>query len=86
MDNNINNQLNILDIFSIISFIAQMKNMKDDEITAIKNNSIIKAVANEIDKLHKENDDIINNLRTIDKDEQVLLQKLDEIIYLLRRL
>ena len=84
--NNDNDNLGLIDILSIISFMAQMKNMNDDEITNIKNSSIIKAVASEIDKLHKENDDIINYLKNIDKDEEKLLKKLDIIIDLLRRL
>jgi hypothetical protein len=86
MDNNINNNgFGLIDILTVISFMAQMKNMNDDEITNLKNSSIIKAVANEIDKLHKENDDIINHLKKIDKDEEKLLDRLDIIIDLLRR-
>jgi len=89
MDNNNNNINNngfgLIDILTVISFIAQMKNMNDDEITNLKNSSIIKAVANEIDKLHKENDDIINHLKKIDKDEEKLLDSLNIIIDLLRR-
>ena len=86
MDNNVNNSFGLIDILTVISFMAQMKNMNDDEITNFKNSSIIKAVANEIDKLHKENDDIINHLKKIDKDEEKLLGRLDIIIDLLRRL
>lgn len=89
MNNNNNitdNSFGFIDILTVISFMAQMKNMSDDEITNLKNSSIIKAVANEINKLHKENDDIINNLKKIDKDEEKLLDKLDIIIDLLRRL
>lgn len=87
MDNNNvnNNGFGLIDILTVISFMAQMKNMNDDEITNLKNSSIIKAVANEIDKLHKENDDIINHLKKIDKDEEKLLDSLDIIIDLLRR-
>lgn len=85
-NNNINNNgFGLIDILTVISFMAQMKNMNDDEITNLKNSSIIKAVANEIDKLHKENDDIINHLKKIDKDEEKLLDRLDIIIDLLRR-
>ena len=91
MNNNNNNDINnssfgFIDILTVISFMAQMKNMSDDEVTNLKNSSIIKAVANEIDKLHKENDDIINHLKKIDKDEEKLLGRLDIIIDLLRRL
>ena len=85
-NNNINNNgFGLIDILTVISFMAQMKNISDDEITNLKNSSIIKAVANEIDKLHKENDDIINHLKKIDKDEEKLLDRLDIIIDLLRR-
>jgi len=83
-NNNNNNGFDLLDILTAISFIAQMKNIKDDEIMNLKNNSIIQAVANEIDKLHRENDDIINNLKKIDKDEEKLLEKIDIIIDLLK--
>ena len=85
-NNNINNNgFGLVDILTVISFMAQMKNMNDDEITNLKNNSIIQAVANEIDKLHKENDDIIKGLKTIGKDEEKLLKKLDMIIDILER-
>ena len=85
-NNNINNNgFGLIDILTVISFMAQIKNMNDDEITNLKNSSIIKAVANEIDKLHRENDDIINHLKKIDKDEEKSLDSLDIIIDLLRR-
>ena len=86
MKNNENNNYGFLDMLTLISFFAQMKNMNDDELTSIKNNSIIKAISNEIDKLHKENDDIIQGLKKIDNDEKTLLNKLDIIINILRGL
>ena len=86
MKNNENNNYGFLDMLTLVSFFAQMKNMNDDELTNIKNNSIIKAISNEIDKLHKENDDIIQGLKKIDNDEKTLLNKLDIIINILRGL
>ena len=84
-NNTMSRNFDILDMLSLISFMAQMKNMSDDEREALKNNSIIRAVADEIDKLHKENDNIINNLEKVDKDEQEILKRLDKIIEILER-
>lgn len=84
-NNNINKNFDILDMLSLISFIAQMKNMSDDEKTALKNNSIIKAVADEIDKLHKENEDIITYLKQVDDDEQEIIRRLDTLISIIGR-
>ena len=64
---------------------AQMKNMSDDDKAALKNNSIIKAISDEIDKLHKENDDIISYLKAVDNDEQKILHRLDTLIAILER-
>ena len=84
-NNNINRNFDILDFLSLISFFAQMKNMSDDEITALKNNKVIQAVANEIDKLHKENDDIIKYLKQVDDDEQKIIKRLDTLITIIER-
>ena len=84
-NNNINKNFDMLDILSLISFMAQMKNMSDDDKAALKNNSIIKAISDEIDKLHKENDDIINYLKAVDNDEQKILRRLDTLITILER-
>ena len=84
-NNNINRNFDILDFLSLISFFAQMKNMNDDDIAALKNNKVIQAVANEIDKLHKENDDIINYLKRVDDDEQKIIRRLDSLITILER-
>lgn len=84
-NNNINRNFDILDFLSLISFFAQMKNMNDDDIAALKNNKVIQAVANEVDKLHKENDDIINYLKAVDNDEQKILRRLDTLIAILER-
>ena len=84
-NNNTNKNFDILDMLSLISFIAQMKNMSDDDKAALKNNSIIKAISDEIDKLHKENDDIISYLKAVDNDEQKILRRLDTLIAILER-
>lgn len=84
-NNNTNKNFDILDMLSLISFMAQMKNMSDDDKAALKNNSIIKAISDEIDKLHKENDDIINYLKAVDNDEQKILHRLDTLIAILER-
>jgi len=84
-NNNTNKNFDILDMLSLISFMAQMKNMSDDDKAALKNNSIIKAISDEIDKLHKENDDIINYLKAVDNDEQKILRRLDTLITILER-
>lgn len=85
LNNNNNKNFDILDTLSLISFMAQIKNMKDDEKAALKNNSIIKAISDEIDKLHKENDDIISYLKAVDNDEQKIIHRLDTLITLLER-
>lgn len=84
-NNNTNKNFDILDMLSLISFMAQMKNMSDDDKAALKNNSIIKAISDEIDKLHKENDDIISYLKAVDNDEQKILRRLDALIAILER-
>ena len=84
-NNNTNKNFDILDMLSLISFMAQIKNMSDDDKTALKNNSIIKAISDEIDKLHKENDDIISYLKAVDNDEQKILRRLDTLIAILER-
>ena len=83
--NNMNNTFGLIDILTLISFLAQMKNMNDDEFTSMKNNSIIKAVADEIDKLHKENDNIIEYLKSVSENEKCIVEKLDIIIKFLER-
>lgn len=82
-NNNIFNNLDIIDAISIISFFAQLLNMKGDEIDKIKNNSILKAVADELDKLHNENKNTIKILQQVDQHEQKIIKQLDTIIYLL---
>ena len=82
---NLFGNLDIIDIISIISFIAQIQNMKGDEKDKIKNNSVLTAVANEIDKLHKENDAILSKLEEIEKDDMKCKEYLHDIYLLLER-
>lgn len=84
-NNNINRNFDILDFLSLISFFAQMKNMNDDDIAALKNNKVIQAVANEVDKLHKENDDIIEKLNKIEHDDKRCKDYLEMIYHILDR-
>lgn len=58
---------NILDDITILSFIAQIKNISDDKVQTNYIQKIIKAIADEIEKLHKENDIIIQQNEEIIK-------------------
>lgn len=58
---------NILDDITILSFIAQIKNINDDKVQTNYIQKIIKAIADEIEKLHKENDIIIQQNEEIIK-------------------
>lgn len=62
--NNINNftenqQFEMLDALNIVGFFAQLDNMAKDEEQTKYVQVVIEAIANEIEKLHKENDIII---------------------------
>ena len=61
-NNNENQNFDFLDGITIISFLTQMENIQSDNqyIKYIK--TIIHFLIGEIDKLHKENDDIIAKL------------------------
>ena len=83
-NNNNNENFSMLDLITIIGFLAQMENMQGDEKQAKKNNAIIKAVADEIDKLHKENDAIVQAINTMDKHEELVIKYLQDIINILR--
>jgi uncharacterized protein (UPF0305 family) len=70
-------QLGFLDVITIIGFIAQLTNMADDEKQTKYIKIIIEAIANEIAKLHKENDDIIAQ-------NEYIIKQNDEILKLLK--
>lgn len=52
-------QLEFLDILTIVSFCAQLSNMSQDEQQTTYINNVIKAISNEIEELHEENNIII---------------------------
>ena len=53
------NNLEALDILTILSFVMQSNNIQKGEIQTEYIHKVIKAIANEIQKLHQENDVII---------------------------
>jgi glycerol dehydrogenase-like iron-containing ADH family enzyme len=57
--NNENQQFEILDALNIVGFFAQLDNMSKDEEQSKYIQTVIQALANEVEKLHKENDIII---------------------------
>lgn len=63
MDNNQN--LEALDLLAIISFIAQIENMNEDKKEKEYIHTVIKAIAQQIEKLHKENDRLESKLDEI---------------------
>lgn len=84
-NNNINQSLKDLDIIGLASFFMQADNIKDDNQQKKINQLILQAVANEIEKLHKENDDIINKLNKIEQDDNECKKYLRDIYILLSR-
>lgn len=52
-------ETNILDLLNVFSLWAQIDNMNMDKKQTEYIRKVIKAIADEIDKLHKENDIII---------------------------
>lgn len=61
-----NNELEALDIISIMSFIIQMQNLEEDKKYKGSVQQFEAVVQDEVDKLHKEN--------------EIIMQKLDEIL------
>ena len=59
MNNNNSNNNGLLDGITILGFIAQLQNIGDDKTQTEYIRKVIQAIADEIDKLHKENDIII---------------------------
>lgn len=58
-NNRIPEETNILDLLNVFSLWAQIDNMNMDAKQSDYIRKVIKAIADEIDKLHKENDIII---------------------------
>ncbi len=73
MFNNLNSseEFGFLDMITIAGFLAQIDNMNKDEVQTNYIRVVIKAIANEIEKLHKEND--------------IIMAQNEEILELLRR-
>lgn len=56
---NTSEDFGFLDMITIASFLAQIDNMDKDDVQNKYIHSVIKAIADEIEKLHKENDIIM---------------------------
>lgn len=67
MNSNNGNQFEFLDLITIMGFLAQVDNMSKDESQTKYIHKVIKTIALEIDKLHKENDIIIKQNEEIIK-------------------
>lgn len=61
----------ILDLLNVFSLWAQVDNMNMDRQQTVYIHTVIKAIANEIEKLHKEND--------------IIMRQNEEILEMLRR-
>lgn len=62
---NNNQNFEALDILTLISFIAQIQNMNQDAKQKQYIHDVIKAIAEEIEKLHKENDRLEKKINKI---------------------
>ena len=67
MNNNELQDFEFLDIITILGFIIQLRNMKQGSEERDYIHSIIKAIASEIQLLHKENDLIVEQLTRIEE-------------------
>lgn len=68
---NENQQFDFLDVITLMGFFAQIENLDKDQKYEEFIKKIIIGLVQEIEKLHKENEDIINKLDQI-------LEKLDK--------
>ena len=59
MNNNDNTNNKLLDALTILGFAAQIQNISDDKTQTEYIRKVIQVIADEIKKLHKENDIII---------------------------
>lgn len=62
MNNNKQEEINFLDIITMVAFIAQLQNMEIDGINTKWIHNVIFSLAKEVQKLHEENDVIINKI------------------------
>ena len=58
-------ELNFLDIITMVAFIAQLQNMEIDGINTKWIHNVIFSLSKEVQKLHEENDIIINKVNKI---------------------
>lgn len=66
-----NEDFDLLDILTILSFCAQLKNIEEDKIEKDYIHTVIKRIGEEIDKLHQENDLIIEKLNKVLGENQI---------------
>ena len=59
MNNNDNTNNKMLDVLTVLGFAAQIQNISDDKTQTEYIRKVIQVIADEIEKLHKENDIII---------------------------
>ena len=85
MNNNATQMLQDIDLIGLASFFMQADNIKDNNQQKQVNQLILKAIANEIEKLHKENNDIIEKLKKIEKDDSRCENYLGMIYHILDR-
>ena len=85
MNNNANQMLQDIDLIGLASFFMQADNIKDNNQQKQINQLILQAIANEIDKLHKENDNIIEKLNRIEHDDKQCENYLKMIYHILDR-
>lgn len=64
-DNDMNENYNFLDMLTIVGFIAQIENIQKDEEYSKYIKSVIRSISIEIDKLHRENDIIMEQNKKI---------------------
>ncbi len=65
MNDNVNNNLEGLDLLNIISIIIQLMEIKSSGEETNYIHKVIKAIAQEVELLHKENEEIISLLKEI---------------------
>ena len=63
--NNNNNQFEILDLIAMISFVMQLQNIQLDDKQQNYIHNVIRALAQQVQKLHQQNDRIETKLNQI---------------------
>lgn len=65
MNNNNNNQFEILDLIAMISFVMQLQNIQLDDKQQNYIHNVIRTLAQQVQKLHQQNDRIETKLNQI---------------------